>query len=83
MMTKNLMFTTIPEIARDVERPGRYRWSVSENMRLRKKSLYSFATRREAQADADKFVSHILMAAAGRHFSRRVPIVGRRSIREE
>ena len=44
------------EVAKDAARPGCYRWNVSENMRLRDKSLYSFKTKREAQLDADKFV---------------------------
>jgi hypothetical protein len=53
-MVEAPMFTI--DIARDSIRPERYRWSVSENMRLRDKSLYSFATKREAQIDADRFV---------------------------
>ncbi len=44
------------DVAKDVARPGSYRWNVSENMKLRDKSLYSFRTKREAQLDADKFV---------------------------
>jgi hypothetical protein len=44
------------DIAEDVVRPGSYRWTVSENMKVRDKSLYSFRTRRDAQRDADKFV---------------------------
>ncbi len=40
----------------DVARPGSYRWTVSENMKVRDKSLYSFRTKREALRDADKFV---------------------------
>ena len=56
-MADNHVFTI--NVARDVERPDRYRWSVSENMRLRDKSLHSFATKREAQADADKFVQRL------------------------
>jgi hypothetical protein len=43
----------------DLDRAGRYRWSISEGGRARDKSLYSFATRREAQADADKFVEKL------------------------
>jgi hypothetical protein len=56
-MAEEHVFTI--NVARDVQRPDRYRWSVSENMRLRDKSLYSFATKREAQADADKFVQRL------------------------
>jgi hypothetical protein len=44
------------DVAQDARQLGRDRWSVSENMKLRDTSFYSFATRREAQADADKFV---------------------------
>ena len=44
------------DVAEDAARPGRYRWNVSENMRVRDKSLYSFRTKREARLDADKFV---------------------------
>ena len=44
------------DVAEDVARPGSYRWNVSENMKVRDKSLYSFRTKREAQLDADKFV---------------------------
>ena len=44
------------DVAEDVARPGSYRWNVSENMKVRDKSLYSFRTKREAQIDADKFV---------------------------
>jgi hypothetical protein len=44
------------DVAQDARQRGRYRWSVSENMKVRDTSFYSFTTRREAQADADKFV---------------------------
>ena len=44
------------DVAEDVARPGSYRWTVSENMKVRDKSLYSFRTKRQAQFDADKFV---------------------------
>jgi hypothetical protein len=50
-------FTTA--VAPDADRPGRYRWSVSEDRKLRDKSMYSFATKREAQADADMFVAKL------------------------
>ena len=36
--------------------PNRFRWNIYENQRVRDKSFYSFATKREAQNDADKFV---------------------------
>jgi hypothetical protein len=47
------------KIEPDVDRPGRFRWIVSEGMKIGDKSLYSFATRREAQADADGFVGKL------------------------
>jgi hypothetical protein len=47
------------EIEPDVERPGRYRWKISDDRKLRDISLYSFATRREAHADAAKFVGKL------------------------
>jgi hypothetical protein len=47
------------DIAQDARQLGRYRWSVSENMKVRDTSFYSFTTRREAQADADKFVEKL------------------------
>jgi hypothetical protein len=46
-------------VAVDVDRPGRWRWSVFEDKKIRDKSLWSFATRHEAQADADKFVEKL------------------------
>ena len=36
---------------------GRYRWNVSENMRVRDKSLYSFRTKREAQLRLRRFAA--------------------------
>jgi hypothetical protein len=47
------------DVAQDALQRGRYRWSVSENMKVRDTSFYSFTTRREAQADADKFVEKL------------------------
>ncbi len=57
IMIENPTFTI--SVAPDAQRPGRYRWNISENSKVRDKSLYSFATRREAQADADKFVGKL------------------------
>ncbi len=54
IMTERAMFTT--DIVKDVANPNRFRWNIYENKRVRDKSLYSFATKREAQNDADKFV---------------------------
>ena len=47
------------DVAQDARQPGRYRWCVSENTKVRDTSFYSFTTRREAQADADKFVEKL------------------------
>jgi hypothetical protein len=44
----------------DFDRPGRYRWSVAEDGKVRDKSLFSFATKRETQADGDKFVEKLI-----------------------
>jgi len=33
------------EVARDTRQPGRYRWSVSEDTKVRDTSFYSFATK--------------------------------------
>ena len=43
-------------IETDAGRAGRFRWNISEDGKVRDKSFYSYATRREAQVDADKFV---------------------------
>ncbi len=47
------------DVAQDARQRRRYRWSVSENMKVRDTSFYSFTTRWEAQADADKFVEKL------------------------
>ncbi len=47
------------DVAQDARQRGRYRWSISEDMKVRDTSFYSFATKREAQADADKFVEKL------------------------
>jgi hypothetical protein len=43
----------------DPARLSRYRWAVLEAGKQRDRSVYTFATRREAQADADKFVQKL------------------------
>jgi hypothetical protein len=53
-MTDSAVFKT--DVVKDVGNPNRFRWNIYENQRVRDKSFYSFATRREAQNDADKFV---------------------------
>ena len=45
----------------DGDRPGRYRWNIHEGGKARDKSVYSFATKREAQADAEKFVDKLIV----------------------
>jgi hypothetical protein len=47
------------DVAQDARQRGRYRWSVSEDIKVRDTSFYSFVTRRQAQADADKFVEKL------------------------
>jgi hypothetical protein len=54
VMTDSAVFKT--DVVKDVGNPNRFRWNIYENQRVRDKSFYSFATRREAQNDADKFV---------------------------
>jgi hypothetical protein len=44
----------------DAHHPGRYRWDVFETERLRDSSMFSFATKREAQLDAEKFVEKLI-----------------------
>ena len=56
MSTNSPFFTKVEQ---DADRPGRYRWFIFENGRMRDASVYSFATKREAQADADKFVQRL------------------------
>ena len=53
-MTQNPVFTS--DVAKDIGNPSRFRWRIYENKKVRDKSFYSFATKREAQNDADKFV---------------------------
>jgi hypothetical protein len=53
-MTDGPLFTT--DVVKDIGNPNRFRWKIYENQRVRDKSFYSFATKREAQNDADKFV---------------------------
>jgi hypothetical protein len=53
-MTESAVFTI--DVVKDIGNPNRFRWNIYENKRVRDKSLYSFATKREAQSDADKFV---------------------------
>jgi hypothetical protein len=54
IMTDSPTFTA--DIVKDIGNPNRYRWNIYENEKVRDKSFYSFATKREAQTDAEKFV---------------------------
>ena len=47
-------------VIEDANRPGRYRWEVYETAKLRDSSLFSFATRREAQTDAELFIEKLV-----------------------
>jgi hypothetical protein len=47
-------------VRRDANRPGRYRWDVYETTKLRDSSIFSFATRREAQTDAELFIGKLI-----------------------
>jgi hypothetical protein len=49
----------VAKVEPDPDRPGRYRWRIFENGRMRDASTYSFSTKREAKADADKFVEKL------------------------
>ena len=55
--------TDISEFAKRVEpdigRPGRYRWNIVKDGSVRDRSVYSFATRREAEADAERFLEKL------------------------
>jgi hypothetical protein len=53
-MTQSSVFTT--DVVKDIGNPSRFRWNIYENERVRDRSFYSFATRREAQSDAERFV---------------------------
>ena len=54
IMTESPVFMT--DVVKDIGNPNRFRWNIYENRKVRDKSFYSFATRREAQNDAEKFV---------------------------
>ena len=56
-MTDSALFTT--DVVKDIGNPNRYRWNIYDDKTIRDKSFYSFATKREAQTDADKFVEKL------------------------
>jgi hypothetical protein len=43
------------DIAKDADRPERYRWRIFEDLKLRDNSLHSFATKREAQSAKGRY----------------------------
>jgi hypothetical protein len=49
----------VVRIERDSAREGRFRWLVFQDGRMRDASVYSFATKRQARVDADKFVQKL------------------------
>ena len=57
IMTDSVVFTTY--VLKDIGNPNRYRWNIYDDKTIRDKSFYSFATKREAQTDADKFVEKL------------------------
>jgi hypothetical protein len=54
LMTDSAVFSS--DVVKDIGNPNRFRWNIYENQRVRDKSFYSFATKREAQTDANKFL---------------------------
>jgi hypothetical protein len=50
-MTESPLFMT--DVVKDIGNPNRFRWNIYENRKVRDKSFYSFATKREAQSDAE------------------------------
>jgi hypothetical protein len=56
-MAESPAFTST--VTADADRPGRWRWSVFEDKKIRDRSLWSFPTRYEAQVDADRFVAKL------------------------
>ena len=57
IMTYSAVFTI--DVVKDIGNPNRFRWNIYDNEKVRDKSFYSFATKREAQTDADKFVQKL------------------------
>ena len=57
VMMDSATFTT--DVVKDFGNPNCYRWNVYDNKKVRDKSFYSFATKREAQTDADEFVQKL------------------------
>jgi hypothetical protein len=50
----------IVRVERDPVRQGRFRWIIYKHGTMRDASIYSFATKREAQADGDKFAQKLI-----------------------
>jgi hypothetical protein len=51
---------TLSTVRDDANRPDRYRWDVYKIKKLRDSSVYSFATRQEAQTDGELFVGKLV-----------------------
>jgi hypothetical protein len=47
------------QVEQDRTNSGRYRWKIFVGARERDTSVYSFATRREALKDAERFVAKL------------------------
>jgi hypothetical protein len=56
-MTELHAFTTT--VVPDIDRPGRWRWSVLADAKVRDNSLWSFSSRVEAQATPNRFVAKL------------------------
>ena len=54
-------------VIKDAKHPGRYRWEVYATAKLRDSSMFSFATRREAQIDAELFIEKLVATWQGRN----------------
>jgi len=57
VMIYSAVFTT--DVVKDIGNPNRFRWNIYDNEKVRDKSFYSFATKLEAQTDADEFVQKL------------------------
>jgi hypothetical protein len=62
IMTESYVFTT--DVTKNIGNPNRFRLNIYEYKRVRDKSFYSFATRHEAQSDADTPVQRLGVVVA-------------------
>jgi hypothetical protein len=49
------------QVQPDIDRFNRYRWTIFENGKQRDRSVLNFATQREAQVDAERFVDLLIL----------------------